>query len=663
MHLSLRNLSTIPADQLPIIQRLIEQDLKTHGITASGDESANALRITLSENARERLWIAEVIEGKETQLAMVRADRDPAQPTAPAAGLTLRRQLLAILPGPVLDALEIPGGLITLTPEAIVIYARSDDGWREQSRLRIGLRRALPRDPRGMLVATSGAGFEAWLPGAWCAGTHAITPSSTGWTINCHESDDPWPILENSAAIGAPTLKAFYNAGRNYFTGVVTPNLPVDLPAFYSAAIIPRAAGGAAMLINGIDSKVQLLDNGALKTVVGTRDWGSDFAALSSGCGSGTQIIASGSGEALGDSLRAYEIPVAGGRCRKRTPRRERRHHRALGLSRLEKPSSHRANRDKPIRGGPCYGNLQLVCSSPRWLCLLLARTRPHYGGTLHVEIEGEPWQRPDGLARRLVLDGLTALDADGTVRPALSTQWDSDGSDHRWQFRLRPGVHFHDGSSLTSIAVVAALNVACPSNCPWTAIHAVGSSVVFTSDAPMPNLPALLAGDNFLIALTITADGKTPRRQHRNRPFRRLRIQQRRADPHRQRHLLAGSPLCGLHRNSRASLRPRSVARSRHGHTPTSSRFPPRRFARHSSSASLSPSRRPSVLLALQITDYRHVGKSQCCARPLRRPSIAARSQRHLSKTRRDHRGSFAAISHRIRFPLPRRARSEQSP
>lgn len=309
VHLSLRNLSTIPADQLPIIQRLIEQDLKTHGITASGDESANALRITLSENARERLWIAEVIEGKETQLAMVRADRDPAQPIAPAAGLTLRRQLLAILPGPVLDALEIPGGLITLTPEAIVIYARSDDGWREQSRLRIGLRRALPRDPRGMLVATSGAGFEAWLPGAWCAGTHAITPSSTGWTINCHESDDPWPILENSAAIGAPTLKAFYNAGRNYFTGVVTPNLPVDLPAFYSAAIIPRAAGGAAMLINGIDSKVQLLDNGALKTVVGTRDWGSDFAALSSGCGSGTQIIASGSGEALGDSLRAYEIP------------------------------------------------------------------------------------------------------------------------------------------------------------------------------------------------------------------------------------------------------------------------------------------------------------------------------------------------------------------
>ena len=36
----------------------------------------------------------------------------------------------------------------------------------------------------------------------------------------------------------------------------------------------------------------------------------SDFAAIQSGCGSGTQIVASGSGSAVQDSLRAYEIPA-----------------------------------------------------------------------------------------------------------------------------------------------------------------------------------------------------------------------------------------------------------------------------------------------------------------------------------------------------------------
>jgi hypothetical protein len=84
----------------------------------------------------------------------------------------------------------------------------------------------------------------------------------------------------------------------------------VDLPAFYSAALLPRAAGGAALLVSGIDGKVQIDDYNALKTVAGTRDWGGDFAALYSGCGTGTQIIASGSGEAVNDSLRAYELPA-----------------------------------------------------------------------------------------------------------------------------------------------------------------------------------------------------------------------------------------------------------------------------------------------------------------------------------------------------------------
>jgi len=139
------------------------------------------------------------------------------------------------------------------------------------------------------------------------------------------------------------------------------------------------------------------------------------------------------------------------------------------------------------------------------------ARTRPHYGGTLHVEIEGEPWQRPDGLARRLVYDGLTVLDGNGSVQPALAIAWESDNSNHRWQFRLRPGVHFHDGTSLTSAAVVASLTAACGADCPWTTARAVGPLVIFMGDSAMPNLPALLAGDPFLIALTITADGKTP--------------------------------------------------------------------------------------------------------------------------------------------------------
>jgi hypothetical protein len=128
--------------------------------------------------------------------------------------------------------------------------------------------------------------------------------------VRCHSSDDPWPIYQTSGALGSPAVKAFYNTARDYFTGVVAPGVGADLPPFYAAGIIPRAVGGAALIVTGADGRVQMIENGTLRTVAGTRDWGSDFAVVRSGCGTGAQVIVSGSGEAASDSLRAFEIPA-----------------------------------------------------------------------------------------------------------------------------------------------------------------------------------------------------------------------------------------------------------------------------------------------------------------------------------------------------------------
>jgi hypothetical protein len=117
-------------------------------------------------------------------------------------------------------------------------------------------------------------------------------------------------VYQSGDASSATPLKAFYNSASNYFTGVVTPGIGVDLPPFYTAGLIPRAAGGAGLLISAIDGNVQLIENGATRPVAGTRNWGSDFVVMRSGCGAGTQIIASSSGEAANDSLRAFEIPA-----------------------------------------------------------------------------------------------------------------------------------------------------------------------------------------------------------------------------------------------------------------------------------------------------------------------------------------------------------------
>lgn len=135
------------------------------------------------------------------------------------------------------------------------------------------------------------------------------------------------------------------------------------------------------------------------------------------------------------------------------------------------------------------------------------ARTRPHYGGALRIEVHGDAWA-PDGLARRLVLDGLTKLNDFGAAEPALALQWSQQNHDQRWNFQLRPGVRFQDGTPLTADAVVASLTALCPNGvsdgfqCPWNGVYAAGpTTVIITTAKPYPDLPELLAQTQFAVS------------------------------------------------------------------------------------------------------------------------------------------------------------------
>lgn len=132
--------------------------------------------------------------------------------------------------------------------------------------------------------------------------------------------------------------------------------------------------------------------------------------------------------------------------------------------------------------------------------CVAHAHTRPRYGGTLHVEVQGDPWQPADSVGRRLVFDSLTVADSSGAVLPALAVRWKSQNADHRWQFWLRPGVRFQDGSPLTADSVEQSLARSC-TQCPWSAVRVLGDSVVFTTASSDPALPAELAQSLYAIS------------------------------------------------------------------------------------------------------------------------------------------------------------------
>jgi len=310
-----------------VIRRLLAQDLKAHGVVMAGAESANTIRVTLSESNVGRLWVAEIGEGNATQVAMVQADiaslsrpsqigQDPIllRKVAYLSHFSFSRGLPFVSDDAVLATID-PFFPIALYPDKLEFFVFSEGlGLQEDSSIAIRQDRSLPRDPRGLLILSADKNsFSAFLPGMACAGSRAdqsapAKHAADTWKFDCHASDEPWPIVVD--ATGAAQLKAFYNSARDYFTGVVSPSVGVDLPPFYEAALVPRSVGSGALLIGGIDGRVQLAENGALKVVTGTRDWGSDFAVLHSGCGAGVQVIASSSGEATNDSLRAYELPA-----------------------------------------------------------------------------------------------------------------------------------------------------------------------------------------------------------------------------------------------------------------------------------------------------------------------------------------------------------------
>lgn len=310
-HLTLKNGSSIATEELPVIRRLLTDDLKAAGVTLTNGESANSVRVTLSENARGGLWIAEIVEGTQTRVAMVAVDRAPAPAATVPQKLALHLQPIAAASSlsstaqsPILAAAQINGVLAVLFPARISVFENTPQGWVERSHADAGVGRIASRDPRGIIVALpDGAGFEAFAAGIGCSGQTSGSPGAepAGWTLRCHASDDPWPIPGSSA-------KAFYNAGRDFFTGTVSPSPGVDLPAFYTAGMLLNRPAGTALVVESTEGKVLLAEHGEVKPISGTRDWGSDFAVVTSGCGAGAQVIVSSSGEGKADSLRAYEI-------------------------------------------------------------------------------------------------------------------------------------------------------------------------------------------------------------------------------------------------------------------------------------------------------------------------------------------------------------------
>jgi peptide/nickel transport system substrate-binding protein len=101
----------------------------------------------------------------------------------------------------------------------------------------------------------------------------------------------------------------------------------------------------------------------------------------------------------------------------------------------------------------------------------------------------------------RSIYDTLVTFDDFGRIQPALALSWKAEPGNRRWQFWIRQGVTFDDGSPLTPTSAATSLREV---NTKW-AISALADSVLIETDTPEPWLAAQLTLPKYSIVKRLT--------------------------------------------------------------------------------------------------------------------------------------------------------------
>jgi len=336
--LSVENRSSLGKRDFDIIQNGLRSALDGLGLRfVKAEQAAATVTISLSENPTSYVWVAEIHQGAgESAVVMVSTPRpEGSTPARDSVPLSLRKTLLWSQEDPILDVAVLEEGssptrIAVLDPEKVSLYHMQGGGWQQEQVLTIAHSRQWPRDLRGRLIPARDHLLEVYLPGVICSSTAALP-----LTLNCHESDDPWPLiagtliggslsvfpsagLANGASTVVPQMKAFFAPQRNFFTGALTPGVGkfTTVPKFYSAALLPRDKY-TLWLFAAIDGQTHLVDG--VSDQAAKLGWGSDLTSVRTACGAGWQVLSSTAirpeDDQADDAVRAYEFtdrdPVA----------------------------------------------------------------------------------------------------------------------------------------------------------------------------------------------------------------------------------------------------------------------------------------------------------------------------------------------------------------
>jgi hypothetical protein len=280
--------------------------LESAGLKRGLSPAESDVRITLAENVRGYVWVAETGRGADRQVVLLEWPRaESAAQSDAGLRLRLKREPVWEQDDPILDwtLLRDRSALLVLETERLALYRREGAGWAAAESAPVPTVKT--RDPRGRIALVAGTGgFTVYLPAGVCTGL-----VETSLKLDCRATAVAWPL----EAGGRQLADAEFAGGRNFFDGRVSVGQTERiLPPFFSFAAI-QSSGNPVWIFAGVDGQTRLYTP-QLEAAGAIADFGSDIVPVTTTCGDGWQVLATATGDGMeADSVRAYRI--AGGRA------------------------------------------------------------------------------------------------------------------------------------------------------------------------------------------------------------------------------------------------------------------------------------------------------------------------------------------------------------
>jgi hypothetical protein len=277
--LEMQNQTAMTAADLSSFRAALEEELRKSGQPMTATQPDIRMRVTISENARGLLVVAEMLSGENRTVVMQPWIVPPVAESKPRVKIV--RRPVWDQPEPLLDLLLLDSDseLLVLSPGAVSSFHRTEGKWILTGVAALSLARPPARDPRGRIQSTSG-GLRVYLPGTTCSGT--LQPALK---FNCAAGNEAWQVTRDASLVG------HWVTDRNM--------LEADgfQGGFYAVASGWFSTAGHRVVDRSGNS------------LASPDAWGSDVATVENNCGPNPTVVTSDSGDSPDhDQARAYEI-------------------------------------------------------------------------------------------------------------------------------------------------------------------------------------------------------------------------------------------------------------------------------------------------------------------------------------------------------------------